>query len=111
MIPYNLGILYYSAHAALNAERAWQEALHLDSAMGNAHLNLSFLYYELGQYQSAWDHCQRARQLGTVVSFDLENEIQKKILSREHDPSSSSHSLKEESLFLKVVGIITTILA
>jgi tetratricopeptide (TPR) repeat protein len=79
IIPYNLGILYYSAHVGIKAEGAWQEALRLDPTMGNAHLNLSFLYYESGQYHSAWDHCQKAIQLGITVPSSLVNEIRRKI--------------------------------
>ena len=62
----------------MKAEKAWQEALRLDPTMGNAHLNLSFLYYESGQYQSAWDHCQKAIQLGIAVPSSFVNEIRKK---------------------------------
>jgi hypothetical protein len=47
--------------------------------MGNAHLNLSFLYYESGQYQSALDRCQKAIQLGIPVPSSLVNEIQKNL--------------------------------
>jgi hypothetical protein len=79
IIPYNLGILYYSAHVGVKAEKAWQEALQLDSTMGNAHLNLSFLYYESGLFYSAWDHCQKAIQLGIVVPSTFVNEIRRKI--------------------------------
>jgi protein O-mannosyl-transferase len=73
-IPYNLGILYYSGYAGVNAQRAWYDALQLDPAMGNAHINLSFYYYEVGQYALAWDHCQKAIQLGIDVpsTFVLE---------------------------------------
>jgi protein O-mannosyl-transferase len=78
-IPYNLGILYYSAHMGIKAGNAWQEALRLDSTMSQAHLNLSFLYYESGQYQSAWDHCQKAIRLGIPVPPDFVNEIRRKI--------------------------------
>ena len=78
IIPYNLGIMYYSAHVGIKAEKAWQEALRLDSTIGNAHLNLSFLYYESGQYNSAWLHCQKALQLGIAVPSSLVNEIRRK---------------------------------
>jgi hypothetical protein len=43
--------------------------------MGNAHLNLSHLYYESGQYHSVWDRCQKALQLGIAVPSSLVNEI------------------------------------
>jgi hypothetical protein len=78
IIPYNLGIMYYAAHVRIKAERAWQEALRLDPTMGNAHLNLSSLYFESGQYQLAWTHCQKALQLGIAVPSSLVNEIRKK---------------------------------
>lgn len=78
-IPYNLGILYYSAQPKSKAENAWLEALRIDSTMGNAHLNISFLYYELGRYQLAWDHCQKALQLGIAVPSGFINEIHGKI--------------------------------
>ena len=79
VIPYNLGILYYSAHAEIQAEHAWQEALQLDPSMGSAHLNLSYLLYETGRYQPAWEHCQRALQLGIPVPPSLVNDIRRKI--------------------------------
>jgi hypothetical protein len=78
-IFYNLGILYYKAHAGNKAEKAWLESLRIDSTMGNAHLNLSFLYYESGQYELAWFHCQKAMQIGIQISPDLVKEIRKKI--------------------------------
>jgi hypothetical protein len=78
-IFYNLGILYYSAQPKMKAENAWQEAVRLDPAAGDAHLNLSYLYYESGYYQTAWDHCQKAMQLGMAVPPGLVNEIQKHI--------------------------------
>ena len=53
--------------------------MRLDPAMGDAHLNLSYLYYEPGQYQTAWDHCQKAMQLGMAVPPDLVTEIHKNI--------------------------------
>jgi hypothetical protein len=77
-IPYNLGILYYNAHVRKKAKRAWQEALRLNPSMGDAHLTLSFFYYESGQYYSAWLHCQKALQLGIVVPSSLVNEIRRK---------------------------------
>jgi hypothetical protein len=77
IVPYNLGILYYSSYEGTKAEKAWQEALRLDPSMGNAHLNLSFLYYEEGQYRSAWDHCQKAMQLGTTIPVGLAEEIRR----------------------------------
>ena len=78
-LPYNLGILYYSAYHRLKAESAWQESLRLDSTMGTAHLNLSYLYYESAQYSLAWEHCQKARELGISVPSDLVTEIRRKI--------------------------------
>jgi hypothetical protein len=79
IIPYNLGILYYSVHVKIKAGEAWQEALRLDPTMGNAHLNLSYLYYESGHYHSAWDHCQKAIQLGIAVPSILVSELRRKI--------------------------------
>jgi tetratricopeptide (TPR) repeat protein len=79
IIPYNLGILYYSVHVKIKAGEAWQEALRLDPTMGNAHLNLSYLYYESGYYHSAWDHCQKAIQLGIAVPSILVSELRRKI--------------------------------
>jgi tetratricopeptide (TPR) repeat protein len=78
-IPYNLGILYYIAQPKMKAEKEWLEALRLEPTMGNAHLNLSYYYYESGQYRSAWDHCQKAIQLGIAVPSNLVNEIRGKI--------------------------------
>jgi tetratricopeptide (TPR) repeat protein len=78
-IPYNLGILYYSAHAGSAAESAWQNALRLDPTMGSAHLNLSFYYYETGQFPPAWEHCQKAVQLGLVVPSTLISELRRRV--------------------------------
>jgi hypothetical protein len=46
--------------------------------MGDAHLTLSFFYYESGQYYSAWLHCQKALQLGIAVPSSLVDEIRRK---------------------------------
>jgi Tfp pilus assembly protein PilF len=64
----------------MKAEKAWQEAVQLNPAMGDAHLNLSYLYYESGHYQTAWDHCQKAMQLGMAVPPGLVNEIKNHIV-------------------------------
>ena len=76
-VPYNLGILYYSAHEGKKAEKAWLEALQLDSTMGKAHHNLSVLYYESGQNELAWLHCQKAMQYGIQISPEFIKEIRK----------------------------------
>ena len=78
VIPYNLGILYYSAHAAGNAERAWQKSLELDPTMGNAHANLSYWYYESGRYDAAWEHCQQAMHSGIEIPSHFIEELQRK---------------------------------
>jgi hypothetical protein len=78
-VPYNLGVLYYSAHARNKAEKAWLEALRLDSTMGKAHHNLSFFYYESGQNELAWLHCQKAMQCGIQISPEFVKEIRRKI--------------------------------
>jgi hypothetical protein len=76
-VPYNLGVLYYSAHERNKTEKAWLEALRLDSTMGKAHHNLSFLYYESGQNELAWHHCQKAMQYGIQITPAFIKEIQK----------------------------------
>jgi hypothetical protein len=77
IIPYNLGILYYSAHAGEKAEHAWLQALQLDPSMGKAHLNLSYWYYESGHYDAAWDHCQQALHSGVEIPQRFIQELQR----------------------------------
>jgi hypothetical protein len=76
-VPYNFGVLYYSAHDRNKTEKAWLDALRLDSTMGKAHNNLSFLYYESGQNELAWLHCQKAMQYGIQISPEFIREIRK----------------------------------
>jgi len=59
------------------AEKEWLDALRLDSTMGKAHDNLSFLYYESGQNELAWLHCQKAMQYGIQISPEFIKEIRK----------------------------------
>ena len=75
VIPYNLGILYYSAHDVKKAEQAWEQALELDPSMGKAHLNLTYLFYESGRYAAAWNHCQQARRQGMEIPSRLSEDI------------------------------------
>jgi protein O-mannosyl-transferase len=77
IIPYNLGILYYTGHEMKKAEESWLEALRRDSLMGKAYLNLSYLYYEIGQNDLARVHCQKAMQCGIHVIPEFIKEIQK----------------------------------
>jgi protein O-mannosyl-transferase len=78
-VPYNLGIMYYSAHDRKKTEKAWLEALRLDSTMGQAHHNISFLYYESGQNELAWFHCQKAIQCGIQIPTIYINDIRRKL--------------------------------
>jgi len=79
-IPYNIGILYYRTYERRKAEQSWFKTLEIDSSMNKAHLNLSYLYYETGQYDLAWLHCQKAIQSGITVFPVFIDEIKKKLL-------------------------------
>jgi protein O-mannosyl-transferase len=81
-LRYNLGVLYYDAHSKEKAERAWNDAVRLNPWMGKGHHNLAYYYYESGQYELAWEHCQKAMQLGIEIPEALVNEIQRKTQSQ-----------------------------
>jgi len=78
-IPYNLGILYYRTYNKNKAELAWLKTLEIDTSFSKTHLNLSYLYYESGQYDLAWFHCQKAIQAGITVYPLFIDEIRKNL--------------------------------
>jgi tetratricopeptide (TPR) repeat protein len=77
-IPYNFGIFYYDAHRHRQTESEWLLSLRLNPSLGNAYLNLAYLYYEQGDFEKAWTNCQLALKQGTIVSNELIKEIKSK---------------------------------
>jgi tetratricopeptide (TPR) repeat protein len=78
-IPYNLGILYYDAHRYKQTELEWLLSLKLNPSFGNAYLNLTYLYYEEGEFVKAWTNCQLALKQGIIVPNGLMKEIKSKL--------------------------------
>ncbi len=69
-IYYNLGAAYSNSSDYTQAVTAYQQAVTLDPGIADAHQGLAYGLYMLRQYDLAWKHINRAKELGANVSDD-----------------------------------------
>ncbi len=69
---FNLGIGYLERGEAEAAVEAFRTVVHLDPDHAGAHSALAALYFQQQQYELAWQHGQKASQLGAPVQPLLE---------------------------------------
>jgi tetratricopeptide (TPR) repeat protein len=75
----NLGFAYTELNEPGNAITQFQRAIGLDASMGDSHFALAVTFFNHKQYESAWDHVNKAKQLGTEVPEDLFKAISRKV--------------------------------
>jgi len=51
----------------------------LDPKLGDAHHELAYAFYRLGNYELAWNHANLAKRLGVKVQEDLLKAIQSRL--------------------------------
>jgi tetratricopeptide (TPR) repeat protein len=66
-IRYRLGLAYRLAGQRHQAIRELQTVVHWDPTHTEAHANLSYLHYQIQDFDRAWRHARRAESLGLPV--------------------------------------------
>lgn len=69
-VHYNLAVCYAETDQPDLAHQAFASALDADPRMGLAHYGIAVSYYNQQQFQMAWEHVERARELGFEVPPD-----------------------------------------
>jgi tetratricopeptide (TPR) repeat protein len=83
--PDNVGVLINLGSAYLNkgdfdqAVKMHLQAVKADPKNGDAHSLLALGFYQLGNYDLAWDHVNTAKKLGAKVSEDLVKALQSRL--------------------------------
>jgi len=67
---YNLAVCYAETAQPDLAHQAFASALDADPQMGIAHYGIAVSYYNQQEFQMAWEHIDRARELGFDVPRD-----------------------------------------
>ena len=70
-----LGTAYFMKGLVPEAIKANLEALNVQPEFPVAHNNLSAAYLEIGEFDKAIDHCDKAEKLGFQVAPDLKKEL------------------------------------
>ncbi len=78
-IRYNLGVAYSNIGDYQKAEAAYQRAVDVQPEMGDAYKGLAFVCYKLKKYDLAWEHVQKAEELGIEIDPQLQEAINNKL--------------------------------
>jgi tetratricopeptide (TPR) repeat protein len=69
-VHYNLAVCYAETDRPDRAHQSFADALDVDPQMGLAHYGIAISYYNRQAFQMAWEHLDRARDLGFDVPAD-----------------------------------------
>jgi tetratricopeptide (TPR) repeat protein len=78
-IYYNLGSAYSNKSDYAQAVQTYQQALEIDPDIADAHHGLAYGLYMLDQFDLAWEHIKRAKELGAKVSDDQMRAIESRV--------------------------------
>jgi len=78
----SLGNLYLRYNLLEKAANHYLKALEIDNHLKDAHNNLAVVYFHQEKYQLAWEHLQRAEQLGLKPHPDFIKRLKSKLKSK-----------------------------
>jgi tetratricopeptide (TPR) repeat protein len=79
LIYYNLGAAHSNNDNHEQAVVAYLKAVEIDPTIGEAHYELAFEFYQLGNYNMAWKHIKIAKGLGVEVTQEQFDAIEYKL--------------------------------